>query len=86
MRDAVANRFTFGVMREANKAQIAADVKKTFGVKVIGVKTTMVKSRAKRTGRRRQLVMTAPIKKAIIEVEKGQKIDLFDVTEKQTKK
>lgn len=81
MQDAALNRFTFAVAKEANKAEIARDVAESFHVKVLAVKTTVVKGKSHRVGKTRQEVMTSPWKKAIVEIAKGQKIDLFDVTE-----
>lgn len=81
MQDAANNRYTFAVAKSSNKAQIGQQVASTFGVKVLAVKTITVKGTTKRAGRRRMELMTSPWKKAIVEIERGKKIDLFDVAE-----
>ncbi len=85
MQNVSHNRYTFAVAISANKAQIASEVKKTFGVTVLSVKTITVKGKTKRAGKRRIETKTTPWKKAIIEIAKGQKIDLFDTTENAEK-
>lgn len=83
MRDAAAGRFTFAAAKAANKAQVAAEVAKTFGVKVVNIKTMIIKGKIKHAGRARKEIQTSAWKKAVVELVKGQKIDLFDVTEKE---
>jgi large subunit ribosomal protein L23 len=73
MRDAAQGRFTFAVAKEASTAQIASEVGKTFGVKVLLVRTSIVKKK------------TSPWKKAIVELPAGEKIDLFDISENAQK-
>ena len=85
MQDAAKNRYTFAVAVEANKAEIAKEVAKNFSVKVLSVKTITVKGKTRRTGKTRQEIKTSPWKKAIVEIEKGQKIELFDTTENAQK-
>ena len=84
MQDASLGRYTFEVDIDANKSQIAFEVQKSFSVGVVSVKTITLKGQNKRAGKKRMLTKSSPWKKAIIEVKKGQKIDLFDVTESQT--
>lgn len=81
MQDAAVGRYTFAVNIDANKDQIAKEAKKAFAVDVVSVKTTTVKGKSKRAGRKRLVVKTSPGKKAIIQVKPGQKIDLFDIAE-----
>ena len=81
MADAANGRYTFAVEIAANKAEIAAEIKKTFPVSVVSVKTITVQAKTKRAGKSRKEVTTGAWKKAIVEVGKGQKIDLFDVAE-----
>ncbi|MBI4100071.1 50S ribosomal protein L23 [Candidatus Microgenomates bacterium] len=85
MQDAAKGIYTFSVSLEANKPQIAQAVAQNFSVKVLTVKTATVPARLHRAGRRRQEVLTTPWKKAFVQVEKGQKIPLFDVTENAQK-
>ena len=71
------NRYVFEVARASNKHEIKQAVEKFFGVKVLDVNTMNVKGKPKRLGRfegRR-----SGWKKAIVTVNPGDKIDLFDV-------
>jgi len=86
MQDAARGRYTFAVNIDVNKSQIAFEAKKTFGVTVVSVKTVTIKGKTIRAGKKRMERVTSSWKKAIIEVAKGQKIDLFDVTEGQVQK
>lgn len=81
MLDASRGKFSFVVDIKANKPQIAQAVSDSFPVKVLSVKTMIIKGTIKRGGRQRREIKTSPYKKAIVELEKGQKIDLFDITE-----
>ncbi|MBI3559303.1 50S ribosomal protein L23 [Candidatus Gottesmanbacteria bacterium] len=59
------NRYTFAVAKEANKNQIAREIKEVFGFQPLAVKTVTIQNK----------------KKAIIKLKPGEKIDLFDITE-----
>lgn len=85
MREAAANRFTFEVAKEASKPEILTEVAKTFKVKPLNIKTITIKGKSRRAGKTRQLVVGQSYKKAIVELPAGQKIALFDVTEKEAK-
>lgn len=76
-------RYTFVVDKAATKPQIAAAIAQVYGVKVVRVFTITVKGKVRRSGKRRKLVMGPSSKKAIVQLAKGQKIEVFDVTEKQ---
>ncbi len=81
MRDAAAGCFTFEVDKDTNKRGIAQAVAQAFKVKVLDVKTNNFRGKARRAGRRRLLIPAKAWKKAIVRLEPGQKIDLFDVGE-----
>ena len=81
MKEAALGRFTFAVAPGSNKNEIAQAVAAAFKVKPIKVQTITVPGKTKRAGRTRQQTTSQPWKKAIVTLEKGQKIDLFDVTE-----
>lgn len=85
MQDAANFRYTFAVAYEANKAEIAQSVSANFNVKVVSVKTMILKGKTRHSGKTRQEVQTSDWKKAVVEVEKGQKINLFDTTENAQK-
>jgi len=79
MRDAMVGKYTFEVCLWANKRQIAGAVANQFGVEVMAVKTTVTKGKVKRVGRKRVELKEKDVKKAVVEVKKGQKIDIFEV-------
>ena len=68
-----SNQFVFKVVRSADKSEIKAAVEKMFDVKVEGVRTLVVKGKAKRTrfgiGRR------SDWKKAYVKLAEGHDID-----------
>ena len=69
-------KYTFEVARDANKPQIKEAVEKAFKVKVTSVKVICVPGKMRRAGRQRG--MTPEWKKAIVTLEAGQKIELFE--------
>ncbi len=70
------NKYTFEVATNANKIQIKSAVEKAFNVKVVSVNTMCVPGKMRRTGRQRG--MTPSWKKAIVTLEPGNKIELFE--------
>ncbi len=72
---AEAGKYTFRVHERAHKTQIRQAVEQLFGVKVLGVRTSSVKSKPKRrgqtAGRSRQW------KKAIVQLREGDTIPIF---------
>ena len=69
-------KYTFDVRQEANKPQIKEAVEKAFKVNVVSVNVINVPGKMRRGGRRR--VMSPPWKKAVVTLEPGQKIELFE--------
>lgn len=86
MKAVQTNCYTFAVAKEANKHQIAQEIKTVFGFKPLTIKTITVPGKTKRSGKTRLEKKANSWKKAIIKLKAGEKIDLFDVTEnvKQT--
>ena len=70
------SKYCFEVARDANKAQIKEAVEKAFKVKVVSVNVMTVPGKMRRAGRQRG--MTSPWKKALVTVEEGNKIELFE--------
>ena len=62
--------------RNANKPQIKDAVEKAFKVKVASVNVMCVPGKMRRAGRQRG--MTSPWKKAVVTLEPGHKIELFE--------
>jgi len=70
------SKYTFEVSQDANKPQIKEAVEKAFKVKVTSVNVICVPGKMRRAGRRRG--MTPEWKKAVVTLEPGQKIELFE--------
>lgn len=70
-----ANTYCFEVARAANKNQIKSAVEKLFDVKVLNVNTLVNSSQTKRFGRFTSKSKGG--KKAYVQIEQGQKIELF---------
>lgn len=70
-------RYTFIVDRTASKHQIKKAVETIFSVNVIGVRTATLKKKRKRLPSRK-MVRPAPVKKAIVELKKGEKLDIYE--------
>jgi len=70
------NKYTFEVARDANKPQIKDAVEKAFKVKVSSVNVIHVPGKMRRAGRRRG--MSPSWKKAVVTLESGHKIELFE--------
>ena len=70
--------YVFEVDRKANKIQIRSQIEKYFHVKVLSVRTSICRGRARRTSRG---IGRVPYwKKAIVRLHKDQKINVFEGT------
>ena len=69
-------KYTFRVNDRAHKTQISHAVQQIFGVSVVGVRTSRVRSKPKRRGLYRG--KTRAWKKAIVELAPGDQIELFE--------
>lgn len=76
MQGTSLNKYTFVVAPDANKIEIREAVQTVFKVKVDKVNTLRVKGKVRRRGRTSG--HTANWKKAVVTLEEGQKIDLFE--------
>ena len=70
------DKYVFEVASEANKNEVKQAVEKFFGVKVLDVRTMNVKGKPKRLGR--YMGRRKDWKKAIVTLQSGDKIALFD--------
>ncbi len=70
------SKYTFHVSSHANKALIKQAVEKTFNVKVIHVNICLNRGKAKRFGPR--MMRTPDMKKAIVTLRPGDKIQLIE--------
>jgi large subunit ribosomal protein L23 len=71
------NNYTFAVARDANKFQIKAAVEEQFKVNVLSVRVLTVKPKQKSRGRRQKGTVPG-WRKAVVSIEPGQKIELFE--------
>ena len=72
----VQNRYTFKVHKDAHKTQVRQAVEELFDVKVVSVNVLKVRPKPKRRGASRG---TKPgWKKAIVQLQEGDKIELFE--------
>ncbi len=69
-------KYVFEVAREANKPQIKQAVEKAFDVTVTTVNVMTIHSEMRTVGRRQ--VFTRSWKKAIVTLQPGDKIELFE--------
>lgn len=79
MEDSEKGTYTFLVHLDSDKAGVKQLIKKRFGVDVISVKTSIIKGKTRRMGMKRRETKLSPIKKAMVTIKKGQKIDLFAI-------
>ena len=70
--------YTFEVSPEVSKLQIAKLIKDKFNVDVISIKTVNIAGKKKMQKARRRHYYTKDIRKAIVQIGKGQKIALFE--------
>jgi large subunit ribosomal protein L23 len=74
--------YTFVVMFQAEKKQIAQDIAKFYTVTVTEVRTVHMHGKVRRVGKKMKHTKKPDWKKAIVHLAAGQKIDAFEVTEK----
>ncbi len=79
MADVKQGKFTFIVAKDANKDEIRRTIENQFKVNVIKIVTTVQKGKTKRVGVRRAEKSLTAVKKAIVTLKSGQKIDMFDL-------
>lgn len=79
MKDTESSIFSFVVARSATKEQIKNAVEKLFQVNVVKVATNVLKGGAMKTGMRRIAVKNQPVKKAFVQLKKGEKISAFEL-------
>lgn len=70
--------YTFEIDKNATKPMVAKVVTEKFSVKVISVNIINIKGQAKQQRSVRKVYKMSDIKKAIVQVGKGQKIAIFE--------
>src|SRR5690242_8145197 len=71
--------YTFEVGKNSNKIEIKEAFKKAFDVDVIRVRTSTTKNKTSRVWGRRERALKTPVKKAIVILKKGQKLEAFEI-------
>ncbi len=71
------NKYTFEVDMRANKMQVSDAVQTAFGVTVLSVRTMVMPAKTSKRGRR-VTIREAKWKKAIVELQAGDRIQLFE--------
>ncbi|KKP71249.1 MAG: 50S ribosomal protein L23 [Candidatus Moranbacteria bacterium GW2011_GWE2_35_2-] len=71
-----SNKYIFKVFKNSNKKNIAAAVESLYGVDVIGVNTVSISSKKRRYGK--TIGKKSAIKKAMVSLKEGDKIDIFE--------
>jgi large subunit ribosomal protein L23 len=69
-------KYTFRVADRAHKTQVSHAIEEIFGVRVVAVRTSRVRSKPKRRGM--HTGTTRSWKKAIVQLAPGQRIELFE--------
>jgi large subunit ribosomal protein L23 len=70
------DKYAFEVAKDATKPQIKQAVEKAFDVSVVKVSIMTVPGKTRRMGRRE--IRESPWKKAVVSLEPGHKIGLFE--------
>ena len=78
MSDVSKGKYSFVVSKDASKASIKAAIKAQFSVTVVRVATSVQKGKTQRVGTRRTEVDRSAVKKATVQLKKGDKIGLFE--------
>ncbi len=81
LKAAKEGKYTFIVERDMGKRQIAKEIEETFGVPVAAVRTVKTGGEKGRNARGRNFLVMS-IKKAIVTLKEGKKIDLFEESKK----
>lgn len=83
MKLAAQNLYTFEVDKDANKSQISKAVSEKFNVKVLRVKTINIKGEVKSQRRVRKSYTSSPLKKAIVQLKKSEKLAIFETPKEE---
>ena len=80
-----ANEYTFQAPRQATKLGVRQAVEKLFAVKVLSVRTKVLPGKTKRAGKTRRQIKKADSKQVVVRLDKKDKIELFEIKEKNTR-
>ncbi|MCP4164640.1 MAG: 50S ribosomal protein L23 [Chloroflexi bacterium] len=74
----LANQYAFEVDRRANKHMVREAVEERFDVKVVAVNIINMKAKTRRRSRNATAVRVIPWKKAIVTLQSGDSIQMFE--------
>lgn len=83
MKMAQVGLYTFEVDKNATKPLVAKAVTEKFNVKVMSVKVMNVKGKLKQQKKVRKSYQATGMKKAMVQVSKGQKIAIFEAPKEE---
>lgn len=83
MKLAQSGLYAFEVDKNATKPQVAKAVSEKFNVKVLKVRVINVKGKSKQQKRVRKVYKLSGFKKALVQVEKGEKIAIFETPKEE---
>ena len=83
---AASGWYTFVVDRDADKGAIARAIADFYTVKVVGVRVSSMHGKIRRVGKLMRPAQKSDWKKAMVRLDKGQKIDAFEVIGKEERK
>lgn len=70
-------KYFFKVGLKVSKGAIANEIEKVYGVKVVNVRTMIMPGKKRRIMRTRRFTKTKKWKKAVVQLEAGQKIEFL---------
>lgn len=73
--------YAFAVHKNARKEVIAKEISRMYDVTVIDVRTMRKPGKVHRVGKKMTLVSKPDWKKALVQLKKGQRIPVFEVSE-----
>lgn len=73
------NEYVFEIVSSLTKPDVKKLVEESFGVRVIGVRMAVVGGKTKRVGKARLAKKSGDRKRAIVRLDKKDKIGLFEV-------
>lgn len=78
LAEAAKGKYTFIVDRRANKTEIRKAIEKIFSVNVVKVDTNITKGTTTKMTKKGKSQKKFSVKKALVKLIKGQKIDVFE--------
>lgn len=73
--------YTFEAHKDARKDEIKKEIERIFNVTVTEVRSIIMHGKTHRVGKRRTALKAADWKKVFVTLKKGERIDLFDMTQ-----